>query len=223
MNPARHTPHAGGPRQPGAARTLRIRYTVVGIILAVTWMGESNEPVWEHALRCVVILLIVPPLLLLSERRLTRAVYESEQPRWAIARLITVRIAIISASLCGAYLLGCLLDPHAGGSLVFLGVRLLLVLLSIPLQARAAHRTRASGVHPSTGPVVSPPRLIAAKLILIVAALLAQTLLDHYTHDATVVVAAALVIAVAVMGPKIHPRLLIAQAATKTEPTRAAA
>ncbi|MEU1626733.1 hypothetical protein ABZ746_15690 [Streptomyces sp. NPDC020096] len=223
MNPARHTPRAARPRHPGAARALRIRYAVVGVVLALTWMGEGNEPAWEHALRAVLILLIVPPLLLLSDRPLTRAVYESAHPRWAIAQQITVRTVILSAAFGAAYLLGCLIDPHAARSVVFLGVRLLLVLLSIPLQIRAAHRMRASEVHPSTEPVLSAPRLIGAKLTLIAAALLAQMLLGHHTHNASAMVAAAIAVAAAIIGPRIHVWLLITPATTRNAPSRAAA
>ncbi|GAA1906649.1 hypothetical protein [Streptantibioticus ferralitis] len=223
MNPTRHPRRAGRPRRPGAARILRIRYAAVGVVLALTWMGEGNEPAWGHALRAVLILLIVPPALLLSDRRLTRAVYESAHPRWPIARLITVRTAIISAAFGAAYLLGCLVDPHAAHSVVFLGVRLLLVLLTIPLQIRAAHRMRASEVHPSTDPVVSAPRLIGAKLALIAAALLAQTLLGHYTPNASAMVAAAIALTAAIVGPRIHDWLLITPTTPKNAPSRAAA
>ncbi|GGU70810.1 hypothetical protein GCM10010211_40640 [Streptomyces albospinus] len=222
MNPAPQVSRAARPRPLGEARKLRIRYAVAGVVMALTWMGEGGEPAWAHALRTSVILLIVPPLLLRSNRRLTQQVYEAADPRWAIARLITVRTAIVGGALVAAYLLGCLLDPHSAQPAASLGVRLLVVLLTVPLQIRLAHRTRTSEVHPSAGPVLSAPRLIAAKLTLIIAALLAQMLLDGVTHHADVIVAVAIAVAAAGLGPKIHARLLVAPPAAGAAPVSAA-
>ncbi|MFF2809620.1 hypothetical protein ACFVT2_21075 [Streptomyces sp. NPDC058000] len=221
MDPAPHVSRAAVPRSPGEARKLRIRYAVAGVVMALTWMGEGGEPAWAHALRTAVILLILPPLLLRSHRRLTRQVYEATDPRWAIARLITVRTAIVAGALAAAYSLGCLLDPHGAQPAAALGVRLLVVLLTIPLQIRLAHRTRASEAHPSTGPVLSAPRLIAAKLTLIVVALLAQVLLDGVTHHADAIVAVAIAVAAAGLGPRIHARLLVPLPATRNAPVDA--
>ncbi|MGW7487482.1 hypothetical protein [Streptomyces sp. NPDC054786] len=195
-------------RQP-AARGVRRGYAVAGVVLAVMWLGETNEPAWAHAVRATVLLLLIPPLLLRTNRRLTTAFYESAHPRGALARLITARILIVSAAVVVSALLGHLMDPGAAHDIRALGIRVLCVLLTIPLQIRAAHRARAGGAHPSARPTLSAPRVICAKLGLIAAALLAQMVIDPYVANAQVLTAVAVAVAVTVLGPRVHAKLLI--------------
>jgi hypothetical protein len=219
MHPNRNTPRVAE-AGPADTRSIRIRYAAMGVFMALTWIGESSEPAWAQALRTVVILLIVPPLLLLSSRRLTQAVYESANHRWALVRLIAARTLILWGAFGIAYELGHLVDPHAANGLVMLGVRLLLVLLTIPFQIRAAHRTRRSEVHPSSAPVVSIPRLIGAKLTLVVVALAVQLLLDRFTQNAGVAVALAIAVTVARLGPRVHTWLMIAPESKRPVPSK---
>lgn len=202
MNPhvSQRTPAPGG---------IRRVYALVGIVLAFMWVGETTEPAWAHGLRTVVLLLILPPLLLPANRRLTAAFHTSARPGPALARLIAVRVLIVTAALAANALLGHLLDPHSGHALRALAVRVLFVLLTIPLQIRAAHRSRARGVHPSARPSLSAPCVIGAKLTLVTAALLAQLLLNPYMANAQLVIAAILAVTVTALGPAIHARLLI--------------
>ncbi|WP_157879976.1 hypothetical protein [Streptomyces natalensis] len=205
---SQHTP-AGG---------IRRVYAGVGVVLAFMWVGEAAEPAWAHGLRTVVLLLILPPLLLPANRRLTAAFHTAARPGRALARLIAVRVLIVTAALAANALLGHLLDPHSGHALRALAFRVLLVLLTIPLQIRAARRSRARGVHPSARPTLSAPRVIGAKLALITAALLAQLLLNPYMANAQLVIAAALAVTVTALGPGVHTRLLIAPAAGPAVP-----
>ncbi|WP_433857770.1 hypothetical protein [Streptomyces kronopolitis] len=192
-----------------AARKLRLRYAAIGLWMAFTWCGEGNAPAWEHALRTLVILLILPPLLLRANRHLTHKLYESARPGRVIAQLITARIAAVTVAFGAGFLLGHLLDPQAGRSPVLPALGFLLLLASIPAQIRHAHRTRTGTTHPATQPALSAPRLIAAKLTLITAALVAQLLLTPYLPNATYAVAAALFLATAAMGPRVHRRFLL--------------
>lgn len=195
-------------------RSIRMRYAAMGLFMGFTWMGGSDEPPWAHALRAAVMLLIVPPLLLPTNRRLTHKLYEAEHPAWAVGKLISARILILSAGFGISMLFGVLLDPHADRSLTSLGVRVLLLLLTVPFQIRQAHRTRAHTVHPSTRPTLSAPRLMAAKLTLITTALLAELLLMPYLSNASVVVAVGIFVTTLTLGPKVHHQLMVTQAPT---------
>ncbi|WP_310725619.1 hypothetical protein [Streptomyces sp. N2A] len=212
MNAHQKTPPVPG-RAASRDRGIRMGYAAIGLFMAFTWMGGSDEPPWAHALRAAVMLLIVPPLLLPTNRHLTHKLYEAEHPAWATGQLIGARILILSAGFGISMLLGVLLYPHADRSLTSLGVRVLL-LLTVPLQIRQAHRTRAHTVHPSARPTVSAPRLMAAKLTVIIAALLAQLLLMPYLSKASVVVAVGIFVTTLTLGPKVHHQLMVTQAPT---------
>ncbi|GGX12912.1 hypothetical protein [Streptomyces noursei] len=217
-NPHAHDTSAAGPRM------LRLRYAATGVFMAFTWIGEGNAPAWEHALRTLVILLTLPPLLLRTNRRLTHELYETTRPTRVIVQLVTARIVIIVAAFGTSALVGHLLDPHTGRSPVLPAAGLALLLLSIPVQVRRAHRTRADRRHPSSRPAPSAPRLITAKLVLIAAGLLAQLLLGAYVDNATYVVAVAIATTATVLGPAVHRWLLVTHApAPEREPVGDAA
>ncbi|MEU8684180.1 hypothetical protein [Streptomyces sp. NPDC048611] len=206
------------------ARKLRLRYLAAGLWIAFTWIGEGNAPAWEHALRTLVILLMLPPLLLRANRQLTHKLYESARPGRVIAQLITARIVIITVAFGTSILLGRLLDPGAAHPPVLPAIGFALLLLSIPAQIRHAHRTRARTTHPAAQPTFSAPRLMAVKLIKVTAALVVQLLLTPYLDNATFVVAAALFLTTATLGPTIHRGFLITHPATQPEePERVAA
>lgn len=201
------------------ARKIRARYAAIGISMALLWVGQGGAPAWEHALRTVVMLMIVPPLLLWAERRFTPKIYESERPGCAVAQLVTARLLVVTGAFAVANGLSSLLDPRASYSLLIPAV----LLLTVPWQIRHALRTRTSGVHPSTQPMFSAPRLIAAKLSLVAAALLAQLLLGSYLPYADLFVALGIAGAVVVLGPRFHSRLQVPQPNGKQEPAEVAA
>ncbi|TXC96054.1 hypothetical protein [Streptomyces sp. ISID311] len=220
---ARHKTREPDNTAASTARKLRLRYTATGLCIAFTWIGEGNAPAWEHALRTLVILLMLPPLLLRANRHLTHKLYESAHPGRVIAQLITARIVIITAAFGTSNLLGRLLDPGAAHPPVLPAIGFALLLLSIPAQIRQAHRTRAHTTHPAAQPTLSAPRLMAVKLIKVTAALVTQLLLTPYLPNATFVVAAALFLTSAILGPKIHRGFLVTQPATTNEAERVAA
>lgn len=199
------------------ARKLRIRYLAAGFWIAFTWIGEGDAPAWEHALRTLVILLTLPPSLLRANRHFTHKLYESARPGRVIAQLITARIVIITAAFGTSNLLGRLLDPGTAHPPVLPAIGFALLLLSIPAQVRHAHRTRARTTHPSAQPTLSAPRLMAVKLIKVTAALVTQLLLTPFVPNATYVVAAALFLTSATLGPKIHRNFLVTHPTTKNE------
>ncbi|MFF3765338.1 hypothetical protein ACFYYR_14795 [Streptomyces sp. NPDC001922] len=200
---------------PGALG-LRLSYAGIGIFMAFTWIGEGDAPAWDHALRTLAILLLLPPVLLRTNRRLLHNLYEAARPAPVIAQLITARLVIITAAFGASNLLGHLLDPHAARSPVMPAVGLLILLLSIPVQIRRAHRLRARDIHPSARPDLSAPRVMLAKLALVAAALLTQLLLGAYVDGATFVAAAAIAITTAALGPRVHHRLLVSGNPTVT-------
>ncbi|MER5972945.1 hypothetical protein ABT112_24970 [Streptomyces sp. NPDC002055] len=193
------------------ALKLRVAYAGIGTFMAFTWIGEGDAPAWERAVRTLAILLILPPVLLRTNRRLLHKLYEAARPGPVIAQLITARLVIITVAFGASNLLGHLLDPHAARSPVMPAVGLLILLLSIPVQIRRAHRLRARAVHPSARPDLSAPRLMLAKLALVAAALLTQLLVGAYLDGATFVAAAAIVITTAALGPRVHHRLLVSR------------
>ncbi|MCP9206761.1 hypothetical protein [Streptomyces cucumeris] len=223
MNAHRETGHPRDTAAPGARR-LRVRYAGIGIFMAFTWVGEGNAPAWEHALRTLAILLILPPVFLRADRHLTHKLYEATRPAPVIAQLITARVVIITAAFGASNLLGHLLDPDTSRSPVMPAAGLLLLLLSIPAQIRRAHRTRARAVHPSARPALSAPRLMLAKLTLVIGALLVQLLLGASMDNATYVAAAAIAVTTALLGPVVHRRLMVARTTGAVrEPVRGAA
>jgi hypothetical protein len=203
----RPRPDGKPPARP-PSRGLRRGYALAGVVLGIVWTGESDEPAWAHGLRTAFLLLILPPVLLPANRRLTAAFHTSARPGRALARLITVRVLLVWAAFVAGFLFARVLDPRASHDVRALLARLLLVLLTVPPQIRFERRARARGVT-SARLALSAPRLICAKLVLIAAALLAETALDPYVPYAQLLIAAAIVVTVTVLGPRIHPRLLL--------------
>ncbi|RLV10357.1 hypothetical protein CTZ27_03870 [Streptomyces griseocarneus] len=199
-------------RGPASGRTIRKGYAAAGVVLAIIWLGERNEPAWAHGLRTAFLLLILPPVLLPANRRLSVAYYGSAHPGRALARLITARVVIVGAAFVAAFFFAKLLDPRASHDVRALAARLLLVLLTVPLQIRLERRARARGA-PSARLDLSTPRLICAKLLLVGAALLAEVILDPYVPYAQALIAVAIVVAVTLLGPKIHSKLLLPRSA----------
>ncbi|MCQ4041521.1 hypothetical protein ACFOSC_12655 [Streptantibioticus rubrisoli] len=201
----------------------RARYAAMGMCMAVVWLSEGSEPAWEHALRTGVMLLMVPPLLLRAQRRLASKIYECEHPGRFVAQLIAARLLVLVAAFGVSHLLGAVLDPRASHSLVIPGVAVSLAVAAIPLQVRNAYRGRAGAAHPATRPAFSAARLIAAKLTLVIAALLAQLLLSPYVPSPDAVVAVAIAVVVTALGPRVHAHLLVDRTARDRRPAQSAA
>ncbi|WP_431999213.1 hypothetical protein [Streptomyces sioyaensis] len=209
-----------------STRNIRRGYAVAGAVFAVIWIGGTSEPAWAHAARTTFLMLTLSPTLLWANRRLTAAFHESAHPGRALARLITARVLIVATAVAASALFVHLLDPHIALDAMAIAVPPLLVLLTAPLQIRGAYRARARGIHPSARPELSAARLIPAKLTLVAAALLAQTLLDPYLASAQLLIAAATVVTVTAVGPKLHTKLLTTrapQATGQTSPARTTA
>jgi hypothetical protein len=114
----------------GADRgSVRIRFLVPGIVFGVLWYANRDTPLWEHAVRMLVIMVVV--------------------------------LAAIEL----------LADRHNG-------------------QKRAPHLAHG--------------RVIGAKLGLLAIAVVAEWALDHWTEQASAVVAVGLVVVTAVVGPALR-------------------
>lgn len=188
----------------GPARRLRVRYLIVGAVLAVLWIGHGGEPAWAHALRVGLMLVTVRPLVMLSRRYYVRHWSSQASQTRAIAILIAIRLLAVAAALIAATLIERL-ATHQSYELHSLTVlRFALLLATIPLQVRFL-RSRSGAAS------LGRARwnwLIAAKAALVLAALGAQVGLDAVLGSrADLVVAAGLLATVALLGPALHRRL----------------
>jgi hypothetical protein len=181
------------------------------VVLAGLWVGRSGEPAWEHALRIVLVLLTIRPLLRMTVRyRLRQARSQASTSRY-VAWLIAFRLAVVGAALGASWLIGDLLDPaHRHGDVRALMVRLLLLALTIPLQLRLERDYRGRGLGGGAGFSLSWGRFVSAKVALVLIALGVEVLLQRWLGGgADLVVAAALLVTVAGLGPWAHRRYFV--------------
>jgi hypothetical protein len=187
---------------------LRIRYAVLGLALAALWVGRSGEPAWEHALRTVAVMLTIRPLLRVTLRYRLRELRSQASASRYVAWLIAIRLAMVAAALGVSWLIGYLLDPaHRHATVRALVLRLALLALTIPLQLYIERRHRGPG-HAAASPMLWH-RFITAKIGLVLVALGAEVVLQHWLGGrADLVVAAGLFVTVALLGPWTHRRYL---------------
>jgi hypothetical protein len=196
----------------GLSRALRIRYAILGVVLAALWVGRSGEPAWEHALRTVLVLLTIRPLLRVTLRYRLRELRSQASASRQVMWLIAIRLAMVGAALGASWLIGYLIDPsHRHATVRALALRLLLLALTIPLQLYFERRfgDRARGLGRDRVSLVWG-RFVTAKIGLVLAALGAEVLLqDWLGGSADLVVAAGLFVTVTLLGPGAHRRYLI--------------
>lgn len=209
----------GPVRLPGsetaARRALRMRYVVLGVVMAVVWVGHSGEPAWQHALRAVLVLLSIAPVMTVLRHRLRRGLGERRGGQsagsrwyWTVARLVVIKLAHLALVLGVTWLIGLWLAPVGHGESIrgFVLRLVLLAALIIPMQLRA--RRRGGEGAAAILWRVSWWRLVAAKIVLIAAALGVEVVLDPWLAQANLIVAAALAVTVAAVGPRLHPHLI---------------
>lgn len=200
--------HDGASGRAARSRALRIRYAILGAVLAGLWVGHSGEPAWEHALRTVAVLLTIRPLLWVTLRYRLRQARAGASTSDYLTWLIAMRLAVVAGALGVSWLIGYLLDPaHRHWGVHTLLLRLLVLALTIPLQVRAQRRYRGGRGGPQARLLWG--RLITAKIGLILAALGAEVLLQRWLGgSADLLVAAGLFAVVALLGPWAHRRYL---------------
>ena len=204
------------------AKRLRIRYAVLGAVMAFLWIGHGGEPAWIHALRLLLVLLTVAPLMSLTRRYYQRraarggqggeARQQEQHPNAALYWLVGVRVVTVFLALGIGSLVSHLFSPHHADSARLIIVRGVLLALTIPLQIRFERRRQAAGINRPL-PIRSP-RIIGAKLALVLVAFGAEWLLGLWTNSADLIVAIAVFATVALLGPKVHPYLLTAKRPT---------
>jgi hypothetical protein len=195
------------------AKRLRIRYAILGAVMAFLWIGHKGEPAWVHAVRLLLVLLTITPLMSLTRRYYQRRAARGGQrgqggqhPKAALYWLVGVRVATVFLALAIGWLVSHLLAPHHSDSVRLIIVRGGLLALTIPLQIRFERRRQAAGINRPL-PIRSP-RIIGAKLVLVLIAFGAEWLLGLWTSSADLIVAVAVFATVALLGPKVHPYLL---------------
>ena len=79
----------------------RARYLVIGAVIGALWIAHRDEPLWEHAVRTLVVLVAVPllaaPVLAWWRARRRDATVPSEQlslPRFVAAKAMLVAVAL---------------------------------------------------------------------------------------------------------------------------------
>jgi hypothetical protein len=81
---------------------LRVRYAVLGAVMAFLWVGHKGEPAWIHALRLLLVLLTITPLMALTRRYYARrAARKQPHPSAALYWLVSVRM-VTSRSRSGS-------------------------------------------------------------------------------------------------------------------------
>jgi hypothetical protein len=202
------------------AQQLRVRYLMAGAVLAALWVGHANEPAWAHALRIGLILVTVRPLVILSRRYYARRWGSQASQRRAIVVLIGTRLL----ALAGALVLGTLVErlithqPDSLKLLTFLRVGLLLA--TIPLQLKFLRNRAASRQAAAMLKSARWNWLLVAKAALVAAALGLQVALDAVLGNrADLIVAVLMLVAVAVLGPRLHARIFATSGAVPVPPS----
>ncbi|WP_027946817.1 hypothetical protein [Amycolatopsis taiwanensis] len=85
----------GRPR-PGPPKTwaVRLGYTAAGLAIGVAWALGWDRPIWEHALRLLVLVLVVPPIIHLVRRRTGRTAGHPPLRHLVVAKVLLVAAAI---------------------------------------------------------------------------------------------------------------------------------
>jgi hypothetical protein len=197
------------------ARRMRVRYLIVGAVLALLWVGHGGEPAWAHALRVGLVLVTVRPLVMLSRRYYARHWSSQAGQTRAIAILIAVRLLGVAAALIAGTLIEQLATGHSYELRWMIVLRFMLLLVTIPLQVRFLRsRTGAAALGR-----VRWNWLIPAKAALVLAALGAQIGLGEVLGNrADLVVAVGLLVTVALLGPVLHSRLFGARRTPSAAP-----
>jgi hypothetical protein len=85
-----------------------VRYLLVGLVMGGIWAWNNGEPLWEHAVKLLVLIMVVPTLIhRLSERRRARFGLE-HGPRISLKRLIAAKVSLVVFALA----VSLLLRPH---------------------------------------------------------------------------------------------------------------
>jgi hypothetical protein len=193
----------------GRPSSLRLRYAALGAAMAILWVGRSNEPAWEHAVRTVLVLLTIRPLARITLRFRLRQARAAGSTSTYLKWLIAIRLATVGAALGAGWLISYLLDPtHRHGGIRALVLRLVLLALTIPVQIYLERRARAPGRAARPRPVWG--RFITAKIALVLAALGAEVLLQRWLGgNADLAVTAGLFLTVTLAGPWVHRHYLV--------------
>jgi hypothetical protein len=193
----------------GRPSSLRLRYAALGAVMAILWVGRSNEPAWEHAVRTVLVLLTIRPLMRVTLRYRLRQARATGNTSTYLKWLIAVRLATVGAALGAGWLISYLLDPaHRHGGARALLLRLVLLALTIPVQIYLERRARTRGRTAPGRPVWG--RFVTAKIALVLAALGAEVLLQRWlAGNADLVVTAGLFLTVTLAGPWVHRHYLV--------------
>lgn len=94
---SRHRIERGGDPRAVWRTTLRLRYAVVGLLLGGTWIWRSQAPLWEHAVRLVVVMLVVAPALSWIRRRARPTSDQPPRSRTHIWYWLGAKLALIVA------------------------------------------------------------------------------------------------------------------------------
>ena len=199
---------------PAHSKSLRIRYAAGGLIVGVILIGAGHTglPMWVDALSFLAMFVAVLPLIRLTRRQEARAAGVAVP----LSRRIALRVVFLAIGVIVGGLVSYALVPVDAESSVVrtVAVRLVLLVVSIPLQLRMARRrenraSAASATNISPAKRLVPWRLIVAKIVLLGVGLGLAGLLTRWTSHADILVAVLLVLAGALAGPTVHRYLFI--------------
>ncbi|WP_371792219.1 hypothetical protein OG285_24655 [Streptomyces sp. NBC_01471] len=139
--PADEPPRAGLMRSERPSRGVRAGYLVAGLVMAGMWFRGAGLPVWEHALRVLVLILVVPPLIHLVRRRRERRTGRAPSRRVPLRRLVALKVTLVAAAVCCDWLLGLRLPEP--GAITAVGL-----LLAVALGGPAFHQRQLSAARP---------------------------------------------------------------------------
>jgi hypothetical protein len=95
-------------------------------------------------------------------------------------------------------------------------VKLVGLMAIVTMLVRLVRQRRAARAGIRAKPQLSVPRVLAVKASLVLAAMIVSWLLDGRVSHAYLVVATGLLVVVALLGPRLHPRLLAERPARGT-------
>jgi ABC-type amino acid transport system permease subunit len=87
-----------------SAPDTRRLYWTAGLVMGAIWAWNQGEPLWEHAVKLLVLLFVVAPAAHFALQRRARR-ENATGPHLSFPRLVAAKVALVALALGAAWLL----------------------------------------------------------------------------------------------------------------------
>ena len=92
-----------GPGRPKRIASVRLWYLVAGLFMGAAWAWNRGTPLWEHAVKLLVLMVVVSAVLSWQQRRGSRGAHQG--PQVSIPRLVAAKVLLVAAAVAANWLL----------------------------------------------------------------------------------------------------------------------